>query len=78
MRINCPIFFLFGFVCIKSLSRGIYLYKSLKRGQRGDPPTSFSGLSLPKRRRAGKDPGIGLSRDFQTPRKVGFNEIVYY
>ena len=24
--------FTFGFVCIKSLSRGIYLYESLKRG----------------------------------------------
>ena len=25
------IFFVWGFICIKSLSRGIYLYKSLKR-----------------------------------------------
>ena len=27
---------------------------------------------------AGKEPGISLSRDFQTPRKVGFNKIAFY
>ena len=32
MRIYCHNFFFFGFVCLKSLSRGIYLNKSLKRG----------------------------------------------
>ena len=32
MRIYCHNFFFFGFVSLKSLSRGIYLNKSLKRG----------------------------------------------
>ena len=33
------------------------------------------GFSPPRRGWAGKDPGIGRSRDFQTPRKVGCNKL---
>ena len=31
-------------------------------------------FTLPRRRRVENDPGIGCSRDFQTPRKVGCNK----
>ena len=35
----------------------------------------FQGFSPPRRRRGAENPGIGCSRDFQTPRKVKFNKI---
>ena len=37
----------------------------------------FQGFSPPRRRRARKNPGIGSSRDFQTPRKVKLKKTAF-